>query len=147
MWNFKYPTGKPKFTLKYMSDKIGYYECKVIKPKDIKYPVCNDKIYNSYNLFDVDKVVYNSVDIEQMRKYNYKVIIKSGYYWETSDYIFRDYIEEFYNVKKNSEKGSPQYGNAKLMLNSIYGKTLQRTKNELFFTITDKEEIVKAKLK
>lgn len=146
MWNFKYPTGKPKFTLKYMSDKIGYYECKVIKPKDIKYPVCNDKIHGSYNLFDVDKVVYNSVDIEQMRKYNYKVIIKSGYYWETSDYIFRDYIEEFYNVKKNSQKGSPQYGNAKLMLNSIYGKTLQRTKNELYFTITDKEEIVKAKL-
>jgi hypothetical protein len=32
------------------------------------------------------------------------------------------------------------------MLNSIYGKTLQRTKNELFFTITDKEEILKAKL-
>ena len=32
------------------------------------------------------------------------------------------------------------------MLNSIYGKTLQRTKNELFFTISDKEEIVKAKL-
>jgi len=146
MWNFKYPTGKPKFTLKYMKDKIGYYECKVIKPKDIKYPVCNDKIHNSYNLFDVDKVVYNSVDIDQMRKYGYKVNIKSGYYWETSDYIFRDYIEEFYNIKKNSKKGSPQYGNAKLMLNSIYGKTLQRSKNELFFTITDKEEIVKAKL-
>jgi hypothetical protein len=146
MWNFKYPTGKPKFTLKYMNDKIGYYECKVIKPKDIKYPVCNDKVFNSYNLFDVNNVVYNNVDIEQMRKYGYKVFIKSGYYWETSEYIFRDYIDEFYNIKKNSKKGSPQYGNAKLMLNSIYGKTLQRTKNELFFTITDKEEIVKAKL-
>lgn len=146
MKNFKYPTGKPKFTLKYMKDKIGYYECKITKPKDIKYPVCNDKIHNSYNLFDIENVVYNSVDIEQMRKYGYKVNIKSGHYWETSEYIFRDYIDEFYNIKKNSKKGSPQYGNAKLMLNSIYGKTLQRTKNELFFTISDKEEIVKAKL-
>jgi hypothetical protein len=146
MRNFKYPTGKPKFTLKYMKDKIGYYECKVIKPKDIKYPVCNDKIHNSYNLFDIENVVYNSVDIEQMRKYGYIVNIKSGHYWESSEYIFRDYIDEFYNIKKNSKKGSPQYGNAKLMLNSIYGKTLQRSKNELFFTISDKEEIVKAKL-
>jgi hypothetical protein len=146
MWNFKYPVGKPKFTLKEKKDKIAYYECKVIKPKDIKFPVCNDKVHNSYNLFDVSDVVYNNVDIEQMRKYGYKVIIKFGYYWEESDYIFRDYIEEFYNVKKNSAKGSPQYGNAKLMLNSIYGKTLQRTKNELYFTITDKEEILKAKM-
>lgn len=147
MANFKYPLGKPKFTTKYMEGKIGYYECKIYKPKNLKYPVCNDKIYNSYNLFDLNDVIYNNVDIEQMRKYGYRVYIKYGQYWEESDYIFKDYIEEFYKIKKNSEKGSPQYGNAKLMLNSIYGKTLQREKNEVFYTVSNVEEIAEAKLK
>jgi len=113
----------------------------------LKYPVCNDKIYNSYNLFDVNDVIYNNVDIEQMRKYGYRVYIKYGQYWEQSDYIFKDYIDEFYKIKKSSIKGSPQYMNAKLMLNSIYGKTLQREKNEVFYTATDARDISNAKMK
>jgi hypothetical protein len=80
-----------------------------------------------------------------MRKYNYKVKVLSGYYWDESEYIFKDYVDEFYRIKKESAKGSPQYGNAKLMLNAVYGKTLQRDQNEINFTFTSKQEIEEGK--
>lgn len=40
-----------------------------------------------------------------------------------TDYInFTDYVEHFYKIKSESEKGSPEYQIAKLFLNSLYGK-------------------------
>ena len=144
MRNNLYPVGKEKLTTKFIDGKLGIYNCKIEKPKDIEYPVVFDKDHKSYNLFDCEGT-YTSIDILQMRKYGYKVKILSGYYWDESEYIFKDYVDEFYRIKKESAKGSPQYGNAKLMLNAVYGKTLQRDQNEINFTFTTKQEIEEAK--
>ena len=38
---------------------------------------------------------------------------------------FRPFIERFYEMKMNSAKGSSEYAVSKVMLNSIYGKTIQ----------------------
>lgn len=35
---------------------------------------------------------------------------------------FKDYVNHFYELKKNSKKGTPEYIFSKLMMNSLYGK-------------------------
>lgn len=58
-----------------------------------------------------------------------------GFYWETSDYIFKDYVEPFKNAKTQQDewkgKGDEKYNAAlremiKLYLNSLSGKVGQR---------------------
>jgi hypothetical protein len=145
MRNNLYPVGKEIATSKFINDKLGIYNCKIKKVKNLVYPVCCNK-QNGYNLDD-DEGVYTSVDILQMRKYGYDVKVLGGYYWGQSDYIFKEYIDEFYEIKKNSTKGSPQYENAKLMLNAIYGKMIQRDEYETNFTFSTYEEFEACKLK
>jgi hypothetical protein len=145
MRNNLYPVGKEKPATRFMTDKLGIYNCKIKKVNNLKFPVCCDK-NNGYNLEDSEGI-YTSVDILQMRKYGYNVIVLGGYYWDQSDYIYRDYIDEFYQIKKDSKKGSPQYENAKLMLNSIYGKMIQRDEYETNYTFSTIEEFEKVKSK
>jgi len=145
MRNNLYPVGKEIATDRFVNDKLGIYDCKIKKVKNLLFPVCCNK-QNGYNLND-DEGVYTSVDILQMRKYGYEVKVLGGYYWNESDYIFKEYIDEFYQIKKNSTKGSPQYENAKLMLNAIYGKMIQRDEYETNFTFSTYEEFEACKVK
>jgi len=146
MRNNRYPIGNHIFTTIYQQDKLGIYKCLVKKPNNLKYPVVYDKQHKSYNLFENDKEqYYTSIDIEQMRKYGYIVNIIDGHYWKETDYIFKEYIDEFYKVKQTATKGSPQYENAKLMLNAIYGKMLQGDIHETAYTVATKEELLEVK--
>jgi hypothetical protein len=70
--------------------------------------------------------VYNSVDIDNALDLGYKIKIIEGYYWEETEYVFDNYINFLYQFKKNSKKGTAQYTLAKLMMNGLYGKTIQR---------------------
>ena len=70
--------------------------------------------------------VYNSVDIENALNCGYKVTIIEGYYWENTAKLFLSYIEFLYKFKKEARKGTAQYTLAKLMMNGLYGKTIQR---------------------
>jgi hypothetical protein len=136
----KYPVGNSYLTSDYKKGLLGIYKCKIIKPKNLIYPVSYDRERQSYDLLDSEGI-YTSIDIEQMIKYNYKIDVEFGYYWKNSDYIFQDYINEFYEIKKNSEKGTPIYENAKLMLNSTYGKTIQRDNNEVEYICYNDRQI------
>ena len=49
----------------------------------------------------------------------FQVICLSG---GATDYLFRDYIGELFNMKLNSQKGTPMYLISKLLMNSLYGK-------------------------
>ncbi|NCX04304.1 MAG: hypothetical protein EBW68_00800 [Actinobacteria bacterium] len=145
-----YPTGDEIYTHSFKSDKLGIYKCYVEKPKNIKYPLLPDKNNKqkatNYNLFDGEGV-YTSIDIIQARKYGYKIKILYGYYWSESDYIFKDYINEFYEIKKNTPKGTPLYNLSKLMMNAIYGKMIQKDKNEKNFIFTTYEEYEEQRIK
>jgi hypothetical protein len=54
-------------------------------------------------------------------KYGYKFKIKRGYLFKNCD-LFSEYVDFLYNLKKNSEKGSPNYLISKLLMNSLYGR-------------------------
>lgn len=54
-------------------------------------------------------------------KYGYKFKILRGYTFK-QDIIFADYVKFLYEMKVNSEKNTPDYRIAKLLLNSLYGR-------------------------
>jgi hypothetical protein len=64
--------------------------------------------------------------MENMIENGYKVTINSGWYWVETSYIFRDYINELFAVKAKAEKNTAPYTLAKLFMNALYGKMIQR---------------------
>jgi len=64
---------------------------------------------------------YYSSEILNAMKYGYKFEIICGYIFNVQD-IFSGYIEKLYELKANSDKNSPKYSIAKLLMNSLYGR-------------------------
>ncbi|KAI3660739.1 hypothetical protein MP638_001050 [Amoeboaphelidium occidentale] len=91
--------------------------------------------------------VYNSIDIDNALEQGYKVKILEGYYWEKTANVFKDYINYLYDFKKNAKKGSAQYKLAKLMMNGLYGKTIQRPILDESVIIRLHEEFIKYHVK
>jgi len=54
-------------------------------------------------------------------KYGYSFEIIKGYQFKTGD-IFSKFLTKLYNLRKQYEKGTPMNLNAKLLMNSLYGK-------------------------
>jgi hypothetical protein len=127
MSKYPYPIGKEKSTNIYKIDKLGIYKITYIAPKNILNPILPRK-ENGKLIWDLNDGSgwYSSVDIENAKIKGYEINIITGYFWEQSGYIFKDYIEEFYQMKQNAIKGTPAYNTAKLYLNGLYGKMLQR---------------------
>ena len=91
--------------------------------------------------------VYNSVDIDNALDQGYKIKIVEGYYWEETEYVFDSYINFLYQFKKDSKKGTAQYTLAKLMMNGLYGKTIQRPILDENIIIRLQEEFIKYHIK
>lgn len=132
-----YPIGEMKHTLKYMPGKMGMYKINYIPNKKLLIPVLpkHEASGLKWNLEDGDGV-YSSVDIETARKYGYEIEVLNGVYWEESQPIFKDYIEETYDKKKKAKKGTPAYQVAKLFMNGLYGKCLQKPRTEKTFFVS-----------
>ncbi len=62
-----------------------------------------------------------------MRSCGYQTEILNGWFWDSSDNVFKDYILEKYKDKQESKKDSVEYTLAKLFLNALYGKTNSET--------------------
>ena len=79
---------------------------------------------------------YNSVDIQNAIKHGYKIkFIGRGLVWESvSDNVFKSYVDTVYAKKVEASISGNKVKRqvAKLMMNSLYGKTLQNpiSKNE-----------------
>lgn len=134
----KYPVGKHYHTDYEQKGFFGVYECEVVCPKNI----LTAQIPRKENglIWDLEdrKQVLTSVDIDRARSYGYEITCGKGIYWRKSEYIFKDYIDEWFEVKAHAKKGSPARALAKLMLNSLYGKMIQKP-------IIEKTELVKTR--
>ena len=144
MSQYKYPVGKEKSTTLYKDGKLGIYKITYKAPKDLLNPILPRK-ENKKLIWDLNDGSgwYSSVDIESAKERGYKINIITGYYWEESGYIFKDYIEEFYKMKQNAVKGTPAYNTAKLYLNGPYGKMLQRPNHSKDCIVKTAEEFWK----
>ena len=64
---------------------------------------------------------YFSEELYNAQKYGYNFKILKGYTFDKA-FIFKDYVEKLYEIKESHPKGSPMNLNAKLLLNSLYGR-------------------------
>lgn len=92
--------------------------------------------------------VYTNIDIQMALQYGYKITFKNkAIIWKTKNYVFKDYIEEIYKIKKQQDtlKGTPEYNEvirtiAKTMMNALYGKTCQRPIQDEHLLIKNENE-------
>ena len=91
--------------------------------------------------------VFNSVDIDNALRQGYQVKFLDGYYWEKTEMVFDEYIQFLYDFKKKATKGSVRYTLAKLMMNGLYGKTIQRPILDESIIIHKKEEFISLHIK
>ena len=129
-----YPTGMSRWSDQpadeFKINKPGFYNIRFIPPKDIRNPILPRKVNLGikWSLEDGEGV-YTSVDIQNAIDAGYQVeFINKCLIWDESANVFGEYVSEFFKLKEVAE----QEGNkvkrsiAKLMLNALYGKTLQK---------------------
>jgi hypothetical protein len=87
-----------------------------------------------WDLHNIKNGVYNSVDMKRALLHGYKIdkIHKILIFNDNYGYIFKEYINMVFEMKKKAVKDTPQYSVAKLLMNSLYGKMLQVKKLVLF---------------
>jgi hypothetical protein len=123
----KFPIGFPKETKIFMEGKLGIYNINYITNKNLIHSIGGRKEEGelTWDLKD-GTGYYTSVDIEDMKSCGYQIQILDGWYWNDSDNVFKDYILEKYKDKQESKKDSVEYTLAKLFLNALYGKQIQK---------------------
>jgi hypothetical protein len=106
----------------YSKDNLGYYYCKVEVPESEYIPLLPYRTKEGKLIFPSGKWYgwYYSPEIEKAIDLGYDIEVIRGYIFPKTDYIFKDFVEYYYNIKKNS-KGAKRFI-AKLILNSLYGK-------------------------
>lgn len=107
--------------------KCGIYNVEYTAPLNIAHSMSPTRESGAlkWNL-GVGSGWYSSVDVDNMLSCGYIVSIKEGYYWTKTAPIFRDYINDLFKAKQESKKGTATYTLAKLFMNALYGKTIQR---------------------
>jgi hypothetical protein len=122
-----------------LNDYCVIAKVKLNLPQDLRYgifplrlckkcliPNCSHKTYSKL-FFPVGKfsALLTSNELKLALKNNYIENIEFAYLYIKKP-IFRDFINYFYDKKKNSKKGSIDYLFSKLIMNSLYGKFAQQ---------------------
>jgi hypothetical protein len=123
----KFPIGFPQETKIFMEGKLGIYNINYITNKNLIHSIGGRKEEGKL-IWDLKDGTgyYTSVDIEDMKSCGYQIEILDGWYWNDSDNVFKEYILEKYKDKQESKKDSVEYTLAKLFLNALYGKQIQK---------------------
>jgi len=138
------------------SGKLGFYEISYICPKNIIIPILpkrkfigNKGVGVIFDLVD-GKSYFTSVDIENAITTGYKIVFTgNALIYETKcSETFSNYVERYKSLKMSAEKDGNDAlrSMAKLMLNALYGKTLQRpivSDTSIISTIEEFDEFVK----
>lgn len=80
-----------------------------------------------YNLLP-GRGIYTSVDLNMAIESQYLVEIEDGYEWLQQYPVFEEYIKEAYKMKEDGtrEKNKVKRKTGKLLVNGLYGKTIQK---------------------
>jgi len=138
MKEYPYPVSQPT-VLKYPSLSVvleseGITEADVIAPKGLYAPILPSKIKMGYDtklmfVLGTYSGMWDNRLLEKAKELGYKIKPKKSWLFE-SEYIFKDYVDDFYSMKLKEDKDTPGYLIAKLLLNCLYGKFGQRQTSE-----------------
>lgn len=134
MHKYSYPLIDCKnyqYTSDYIKGRLGIYNISAIAPPNLHIPVLPFRLKTKL-IFPVGRVGgwYHSPEIEKAVEVGYKVNVHYGYVFKETDYIFRNFVEHYYKIKKEA-KGSRREI-AKLYLNSLYGKFGQKREQDVY---------------
>lgn len=120
---FEYPCGRPYFTKKFDSSRLGVYEAKVTCPQGLFLPVLGI-IHDGKFVFPGGTFngKWTSAELLLAKSKGYTVEIIQGLVFPKKARYFQKFIDELYQVRLNSKKGSVQDVTAKLIMNSLYGR-------------------------
>ena len=126
MLNYKYPIGNPTYfegdILKDNINPYGFFYCKITTPQNLKNPILQIH-YNNRTVSPLGSFSgwFFSEELYNAKKYGYSFEKKRGYLFE-SDYIFKGYVEDLYQIRLTYPKSDPMNLISKLLLNSLYGR-------------------------
>jgi hypothetical protein len=106
-----------------LNDFFDYIKCEIITPKNILKPLLPYKdLSTGKTIYPIGKWIgtYFSEELKAVEKHGYKIKLLEDIEFNKVD-LFTDYVNHFYNIKKISNKNSPQRFIAKLHLNTLYG--------------------------
>lgn len=148
MFDNEFPVSKPikinNPTKNDILEKCGITFCKVETPK-LFIPL----LPLHFNINKTNKLIYpigkfegywDNHFLRKALKLGYDIDIKKMYVFKT-DFIFKEFVKKFFELKKKSKKDTPDYVLAKLLLNSLYGKFAQSQVSEVFMKIKKIEDL------
>jgi hypothetical protein len=124
------PVGNPTHFIgdisKYEEDPFGFFEVDVTAPLELNVPILQirmkvENVYRTIAPVGSWTGWYFSEELKEAKKLGYTYKIRSGYLFEKKT-IFKEFIEDLYKYKENSERNSAQYTIFKLLMNSLYGR-------------------------
>ena len=123
---------------------FGIFEVDIESPDNLHIPLLQTRIKTNNGYRTISPIgnwsgKYFSDELYNAEKFGYKFKVKRGYLFEKGD-IFSEYVDFLYNLKKNSQKGSPNYIISKLLLNSLYGRLGMSPINEQHLILKSNSE-------
>lgn len=124
------PVGNPTYfegdVYKYIDNPFGFFYCKITTPDNLNEPILQLRFKMNNCTRTIAPLgewegLYFSEEIKNAIKYGYKFEVINGYIFERKN-IFKDYVDYLYKIKSDSNKNSPMYIIAKLLLNGLYGR-------------------------
>lgn len=123
--------------------EFGFFDCTVYVPEMYIPPLPSlIEIHKTKKLLfpcGTFRGTFTSIELQYAMSLGVKVLkIHSGLKYESCGYLFKDFITDMYEVRKNTPKNSVDNQLAKLVMNSLYGRFgLDRNKEELVDHIVD----------
>jgi len=130
MANNKLPIGKPTYfsgdITKIDKNAFGFFYCNITTPNELKHPIIQTRIktndgirivapLGSWSDMVFSEEMYNAI------KFGYKFEVLWGYTFD-SDYVFKNFVDELYEIRLKYPKSDPMNYIAKILLNSLYGR-------------------------
>lgn len=122
----EYPNEFENITYDYHEEKLGFYECDVVVPP-MKYPplpVMGEVNGSRKLLFPTGSFsgTYTTAEINYAIQLGCKFKFHRGYIFSSAGFLFRDFVDSLYEIRKRSAKDSVDNVVTKLLLNSCYGR-------------------------
>ena len=130
MKEYKYPIGNPTYfegnLFKFNPELFGFFYCKVTTPEYLDHPILQTHYKTNAGVRTISPLGswsgwFFSEELKNSLKFGYQFEVLRGYYFN-SGYLFKDYVNDLYNLRLRYPKSDPMNYIAKILLNSLYGR-------------------------
>lgn len=132
------PCGNYDVRRSFIKDKIGFYSVEILGTPDwFISPLLTKSERGTYYVRGRGEYYLSSTTLNYLvKEFGIRFKVNWGIVFKKREYLFNDYVEFFYKMKKNN-KGNALYEMAKLALNALYGKLGQKKERESIETYTE----------